>query len=36
VHCFDAESMISFSTISAFSSSLILRAQPGPPSGTFD
>jgi hypothetical protein len=36
VHCLDAESMISSSTIPAFSSSLFLRAWSGPPRSTFD
>jgi hypothetical protein len=34
-HCLDAESMISSSTIPAFSSSLVLGAWSGPPSSTF-
>jgi hypothetical protein len=35
-HCPDAESMISSSTIPAFTSSLILGAWSGPPISTFD
>jgi hypothetical protein len=35
-HFLDAESTIYSSTISAFSSSLILGAWSGPPSNTFD
>jgi hypothetical protein len=36
VHCLDAESMISTSTIPAFSSSLVIGAWSGPPSSTFE